>query len=118
MTTYRGFSTVDKQFGNFTYEDKVLAKRDLLNHFYTRKGERLGNPEFGSILPSLIFEPLGDDVVDQVDDDVREIIASDPRWRIVDLRINIGEHSIECFIDIFYVADGTADELYLNYTTE
>lgn len=118
MTTYRGFSTVGKRFGNFTYENKELAKRDLLNHFYTRKGERLANPEFGSILPSLVFEPLEDHTVHEVEDDVRNIVEYDPRWGLVDIRVEIGEHSIVCFVDLIYIETGTAEQLYLKYSTE
>lgn len=118
MTTYKGFSTVGKRFGNFVYEDKEIAKRDLINHFYTRKGERLGNPEFGSILPSLVFEPLTDDVVTEVEDDVRDVITTDPRWRLENLNVEVGEHSITCFVDLTYLTDGSPEQLYLNYTTE
>ncbi len=55
MATFIGYSSVDRKFGNFTLKDVELAKRDLLNHFYTRKGERLGEPEFGSIIQDMVF---------------------------------------------------------------
>jgi len=80
MATFIGYSTVDRKFGNFTLKDVELAKRDLLNHFYTRKGERLGEPEFGSIIQDLVFEPLDDRTVNAVEDDVRDVVANDPRW--------------------------------------
>ena len=118
MTKHRGFSTVGKRFGNFVYEDKELAKRDLTNHFYTRKGERLAYPDFGSILPSLIFEQLDQFITDEVEDDVRAVVAFDPRWILSDLRIEIGDNSITCRLDLIYSEDGTADELYLKFIAE
>lgn len=118
MTTYRGFSTIGKKFGNFVYEDKEIAIRDLLNNFYTRKGERLGDPEFGSILPSLVFEPLDDLVIDEVEEDVRTIVSLDPRWEFSTVFVEIDDHSITCVVNVVYNDDGTAEQLYLKYTTE
>lgn len=113
-----GYSTTEKDFGSVTLQDIALAKRDLLNHFYTRKGERIGEPQFGSILPLLIFEPLDDTTVFAVEDDVREIIETDPRWKLVNLDTTIGENSISCELILLYTPTMTTDELYLNYTTE
>ena len=118
MVTFRGFSTVGKRFGNFVLEDKELAKRDLLNHFYTRKGERLGEPEFGSILPELIFEQLDDATIELVEEDVISVGSTDPRWQFQDVRVTLEDHSIECEIQLIYLTDGTADQLYLKYTSE
>jgi phage baseplate assembly protein W len=118
MVTFRGFSTVGKRFGNFVLEDKELAKRDLLNHFYTRKGERLGEPEFGSILPELIFEQLDDATIELVEEDVISVVSTDPRWQFQDVRVILEDHSIECEIQLIYLTDGTADQLYLKYTSE
>lgn len=113
-----GYSTVEQDFGSVVLQDISLAKRDLLNHFYTRKGERLGEPQFGSILPLLIFEQLDDDTVFAVEDDVREIVSADPRWQIIDINTTIGQNSISCVLRLFYIPTSTADELYLNYTTD
>ena len=118
MVTFRGFSTVGKRFGNFVLEDKELAKRDLLNHFYTRKGERLGEPEFGSILPELIFEQLDEATIDIVEEDVISVVSTDPRWAFNDVQVTVGEHSIQCEIQLTYLTDGTSDQLYLKYTSE
>ena len=55
MVTYIGYSTVGTTYGSKTLTDVNIARRDLLNHFYTRRGERVQNPTFGSILPDLVF---------------------------------------------------------------
>lgn len=113
-----GYTTVEKDFGNTVLENIDLAKRDLLNHFYTKRGERLGEPDFGSILPLMVFEQLDDTSVFIVEDDVRIIVESDPRWNLIDLNTTIGQNSIECEIFLNYVPTTTTTELYLNYTTE
>jgi phage baseplate assembly protein W len=54
---YRGFSTIG-QTKKYRLTDLELIKRDLLNHFAIRKGEKLMDPNFGSIIWNMIFEPL------------------------------------------------------------
>ena len=51
---YKGFSTVDDTTTNVKLYDYELIKQDILNQFNTRKGERLMNPNFGSIVWDLI----------------------------------------------------------------
>jgi len=74
MVTYIGYSTIDKNTINTVLTDKDLALRDLMNHFYTRRGERVMNPEFGSILHELVFDPLDARTEMLVGNDVEKII--------------------------------------------
>mgnify|MGYP001429451362 CR=1 FL=1 len=47
--TFKGFSSrADKQ--NFKVYDFECAKQDLINRLSVRKGERVENPEFGTII--------------------------------------------------------------------
>jgi phage baseplate assembly protein W len=116
MVTFIGFSTIGKRTGTRTLEDKELAKRDLLNHFYTRRGERLGEPEFGSILPELIFEQFDQFVIDAADDDVRRIIDLDPRWRLRDYNIDSDNQNLTITVQLEYVPNLSNDTLVLEYT--
>jgi phage baseplate assembly protein W len=38
--------------------DFALIKQDLINRLSVRKGERVENPEFGTIIYDVLFEPL------------------------------------------------------------
>ena len=96
--TYKGFSTVAGVKSNQLY-DIELIKQDLINHFYTRKGERVMNPNFGSIIWDMLYEPLDASNKDEIVEDCKIIIAKDPRVELQDLsvteygsglRINIG----------------------------
>jgi phage baseplate assembly protein W len=115
MGTFIGFSTQNKRTGTKVLEDKALAKQDLLNHFYTRKGERLGSPEFGSILPDLLFDQFEQDIIDIADEDVREIIALDPRWDLIDYEISTTIHSLTITITLRYKPNLAEDILILKY---
>ena len=76
---YRGFSTVSTETENFSLYDFQLIQQDILNHFYTRQGERLMNPMFGTVIWDLLFEPLTDEVRGMITKNVDAIVNYDPR---------------------------------------
>jgi phage baseplate assembly protein W len=78
---YKGFSTISGNTENFALYDFQLIQQDILNHFNTRQGERLMNPEFGTIIWDLLFEPLTEDLKDLIKQNVTEIVNYDPRVR-------------------------------------
>jgi phage baseplate assembly protein W len=76
---YKGFSTVDPtNEGNNLY-DIELIKQDIINHFNTKRGERVMNPAFGSIIWDLIMEPLTDQTTDLLKNDIKTVCTADPR---------------------------------------
>lgn len=77
-----GFSTVGKVRPPYQVNDIDLVKVDLMNHFYTRKGERVMLPEFGSIIHDYVMDPLDEYTVGIVVDDVKNVIGSDPRVQL------------------------------------
>jgi phage baseplate assembly protein W len=76
---YKGFSSVDPTNFNTRLYDFDLIKQDILNHFNTKKGERVMNPEFGSIIWDLLMEPLTDQTRELLKQDIIKICNSDPR---------------------------------------
>lgn len=119
MVTYVGYSTIGTLKGSKTLVDQELAKRDLLNQFYTRKGERVMNSKFGCIAWDLLFDPLDPLTEGTLRDDVERIINEDPRWTLKNIFLNKpDEHSIAVRANIIYNDTGTAEELLLNFTSE
>ena len=119
MTTYIGYSSVSDIVKSKTLTDSDLAKRDLLNHFHTKRGERVMNPNFGSILPELVFEPLDFTTEQAAIDDVKVIVENDPRWNVLEtLLTKPNEHSLEVKVRLEYIETGKAEELLLNYVGE
>ena len=92
--TYKGFSTVAGVKSNQLY-DMDIIKQDLLNHFYTRKGERVMNPEFGAIIWDLLYEPLDESTKEDIMVDCKRIVNSDPRVRLVSSSVNAFENGLE-----------------------
>lgn len=77
--SYRGFSSIASSTSSFTVYDIELIKQDLLNYFNIRKGEKLENPEFGTIIWDMLFDPLTEENKQLILDDVSKIINYDPR---------------------------------------
>jgi phage baseplate assembly protein W len=48
---------------NKTYSTQEQAKYDLINLLLTNKGERIFNPEFGTDLRPILFEPITSDIL-------------------------------------------------------
>jgi phage baseplate assembly protein W len=104
MPLYKGYSTKqfnysdpttivglsDNDFGPYMLTDKNLIVMDLLNHFNTRKGERLMNPAFGCLIWDRLFEPMTAALKDAVVQDISDIISSDPRIDILQ-RVQLAE---------------------------
>jgi phage baseplate assembly protein W len=84
---YRGFSSVVNQGIDTRLYDVELVKQDLLNHFSTRLGERVGRPGFGSIIHDLLFDLADDRTEGLVVSDAQRIFADDPR--VVPREINV-----------------------------
>ena len=51
------------------------SKHNIKNLLLTRKGERLGNPNFGSDLFAVLFEQEGDDIETKVEEAVRSAMS-------------------------------------------
>lgn len=87
---YRGFSTIKSSpfdIRGFSLQNQEVVKRDILNHIFTSKGERVMMPTFGTRIPSLPFEPLDDLTISIIDEDIREVINFDPRLHLMELKI-------------------------------
>ena len=85
---YRGFSTVDNTNRGSKIYDFDLIKQDILNQFNTRKGQRVMNPKFGSIIWDLLMEPLTPMVSDLLKQDIAIICNSDPRVYPLQMQVN------------------------------
>jgi phage baseplate assembly protein W len=100
--TYKGFSSKE-QNKNYKLYDVDLVKQDLINHFYIRKGEKLENPEFGTIIWDMLFEQFTEKVKEMIAKDVEDIINYDPRIAVNEVLIDSTEQGIRIQADIVYI---------------
>ena len=99
---YKGFSSNEIK-NNFKLYDIELVKRDLMNHFYIRKGEKLENPNFGTIIWDMLFENFTSEVRRLITEDVEQIINYDPRVTVNSLTIDSTDQGIRIQADIVYL---------------
>jgi hypothetical protein len=113
MRVFKGYSTVGKEWGNFKIYDIELAKRDLLNEIYTRKGERLMSPEYGYIVWDVLFDPLTDELVEVIREDTLRIVSRDPRLAFdsLDVTENVDQQTLTVKVLLNYVPTATLTEL-------
>ena len=118
MSIYRGFNTIDRDFGPYKLRDQALIIRDLLNHFAIRKGEKLHNPNFGSIIWNMLYEPLTADVKSTIVEDVKRIVNYDPRISIDSVLIDEFENGLQIQIDLTYLPGNYSDKLRLEFNSQ
>ena len=116
MAKFKGLSTVDKVRAPYTLVDNALIKRDLLNTFYTKKGERLMRPNYGSIIWDLLMNPEDSYTNSEIIEDVKQIIDADPRVEYIDATIYTLEQSIRIEVVLKILPFNNPDTLYLEYT--
>ena len=95
---YKGFSTANPANRGSKLYDFDLVKQDILNQFNTRKGQRVMNPTFGSIIWEILMEPLTPQIETLLKNDVTKICNSDPR--VYPLRILVNEFPQGYLIEI------------------
>jgi phage baseplate assembly protein W len=111
---YKGFSTLDPQQRNSKLYDFDVIKQDLMNQFSTKKGERVMNPEFGSIIWNVLFEPFTQDIRNAIDADIKKIIESDPR--ITSPVVNVAEAEYGLLLEVTMTFTGTDQSETLRLT--
>lgn len=112
---FKGFSTIDKDHKHNSLVDIELIKRDLLNHFHTRKGERVMMPEFGSIIWDMMFEPLDATSKELIEEDVRRVVTSDPRLEFMEMVTYVREHGILITVHLKYIPFDLEETLEVSF---
>ncbi len=112
--TFKGFSSrADKK--NFKLYDFEVAKQGLINRLSVRKGERVENPEFGTIIYDAIFEPFTESLKGAIIDDVTENLNADPRIATEEILVTEADKGIAIQATIKYVPLNITEKLRFNF---
>lgn len=114
MALYKGFSTIGR-YKQFTMTDFDLVVRDLLNNFNIRKGEKLMNPNYGTIIWSLLFENFTDDVKSAIVKDIQQIANNDPRISLNNVVITQYQKGIQLTVTVTYVPTNQTANMLLTF---
>jgi phage baseplate assembly protein W len=112
--TFKGFSSrADKK--SFKLYDFEVAKQDLINRLSIRKGERVENPEFGTIIYDAIFEPFTEALKDAILEDVTANLNADPRITTEEILVTEADKGIAIQATINYVPLDITEKLQFNF---
>ena len=112
--TFKGFSSrADKK--NFKLYDFEVAKQDLINRLSVRKGERVENPEFGTIIYDAIFEPVTEQRKEAIVEDITANLNADPRIATEEILVTEADKGIAIQATITYVPLNITEKLRFNF---
>ena len=99
MATYYGFNTIGQE-KKFRLEDYELVKRDVLNSLLIKQGEKPGNPSYGTSIWNIIFEPMTDQTMRDIETELRRTIQQDPRIKLERVSVYPKENGVLIEIDV------------------
>ena len=114
---YKGYSSYEfERTKEFAVTDVELVKLDLLNHIFTARGERVMMSTYGTSIPRLLFEPLDDEVLAILEDELRDVFDADPRVELLtlDVQPSLDEQTVTAQAKLQYVELQVVDDFELN----
>jgi phage baseplate assembly protein W len=105
---------------NSTYTTKDQIKSNLINLLLTHKGERPLNPKFGTNLLNLIFEPIDNEIItdiqNQIIDNVRAYI---PEITLTEIKITPDADQNKLFVAVSYILNlsGDKNKILIDFST-
>lgn len=112
--TYRGFSTRTSS-KKYSLTDYELAKQDLLNYFSLKKGQKLMQPTFGTIIWDMLFEPLDEATQDVITQDITKIVSYDPRLRVGQIAVTQQDTGFLVQLTLSYVPTNQTELISMNF---
>lgn len=143
MPTYVGFSTIDAnkpkstrlQPGvdggtgsilqpivlgkKFRIVDAPLVLRDFVNALNIKKGEKVGQPGYGTDIWSYIFEPNDADTQFRIQTEIQRVASQDPRLLVNDVKSYVQQNGILLEVELAIQPFNNAEivNLFFNNTT-
>ena len=114
---YRGISTVNNDNTKFGLFDIGLIKQDIINHFHISKGEKLENPNFGTIIWDVIQDPLTSELEEAIEQDVLDIINTDPRVSATTVQIVPFESGLQIEVELEYLTYNVSETVSYTHLT-
>ena len=124
MSNLVGYTTVNQKNATLRLKDLELAKRDLLNHFHIRKGEKWTNPDFGTNLPYYVFQPLDESTIEMITEEVHDVVTYDPRFEISRnttgdvVTVTKQDQTVTVAVMLTYLPTTTATDLQITFDTD
>ena len=99
------------------YYDIELIKRDLLNHFNTRVGERVMRPDFGCKIWDYMMEQLTPSIRNLILQEALRICESDSRVTVSGSDVYAYGNGVRVELNLFYNPYNVIDTFYVDFDT-
>jgi phage baseplate assembly protein W len=110
-----GYSTLDTTTKRQQFADIPLIKRDLINNFYTKPGERLMLPTWGCGIWQLLFDPFDAVTQDAIVDQAKIVIANDSRLVLQNINVVQIDAGLLIQMEILYVPFNVVETFTLTF---
>jgi|TARA_Y100000389_G_C17359926_1_gene463181 phage baseplate assembly protein W len=115
QTWYKGFSTANPDNKSYKLYDIALIKQDIINHFHIRKGEKLSDPDFGTIIWDILFEPLTEQLKQAVISDVNRVLQTETRVSINEVIVTEYENGLQIEATLTYLPYNITESLRFSF---
>ena len=92
-----------------------MAKQGIINRLSVRKGERVENPEFGTIIYDALFEPFTEALKTAIVEDVTGNLNADPRIATEEILVTEADKGIVIQATIKYVPLDITEKLQFSF---
>jgi phage baseplate assembly protein W len=113
-----GYTTDRPLQGYVNLYDFDLIKQSLKNYLYTRRGERVGYPTYGTIIWDLLFEPNTERVKQQIIDEIIMAANSEPRIKILSLDVQPIPDGYIAHLEVENIMTQVADTMTFEFNRE
>lgn len=122
FATPTGYGTVGKSLTTgkkFTLTDIQLVLQDFINALNIRQGTKVGQPEYGTTIWNFIFDPNTLNVQVQLENEIRRLVALDPRLDINTVKAFPQENGIllEVQVSVVPFNNPIVQEIFFNQQT-
>jgi phage baseplate assembly protein W len=103
-----------------TYSTKDQLKSNLINLLLTFKGERPLNPKFGSDLPRLLFEPLTNEIIKTIQDQIIDSVSIYiPEITLTDIEVtpDIDHNTVYVAVSYLLKLSGDKNKIIIDFST-
>ena len=111
----KGFNTVDNNTRNFSITDLECIKRDVLNHMKIRKGEKLMQPNFGTIIQDALYEPLTSQLKEALVNDINAVFDYDSRIKADRIDVEEFENGLQINVTAVYTPYNVSEQLEFRF---
>jgi phage baseplate assembly protein W len=103
-----------------TFSTKDQIKSNLINLLLTYKGERVLNPQFGADLPRLLFEPINNETLLKIENQIVTSVSTYiPEITITNIEITPDTDKNTIYVNVIYQLklSGTIDNIIIDFST-